>query len=336
MIRRRAWLLGAAATALSLPALRAADQPAAGAGPISGASAGVGEAGWIDFDWTDPGRRRDVPARLYMPQVPQRHAPLVVFSHGLGGSRQGYSYLGRFLAQQGVAALHVQHVGSDRRLWGGGSPLELLSRIRAAASEDEARARAADVRFALDQLAAGSWSQRLDMGRVVAAGHSYGANTSMLLAGATVRRAGETIELRDARVRAAVLISAPPFFGERSADGILGPVTVPSLHITATGDVIRIPGYFSGVEDRLSVFDAIGSARKCLAVFKGGTHSVFTDRLATGGLDANRQIKAATCELVHAFLRETFDGDARTVQSWPVRHQTLLDRFEARVAPGRA
>ena len=36
--------------------------------------------------------------------------------------------------------------------------------------------------------------------------------------------------------------------------------------ITATGDVIRIPGYFSGVEDRLSVFDAIGSARKSLAV----------------------------------------------------------------------
>lgn len=333
MIRRRAWLLGAASAAFALPALRAAAQSAPGG---RGVQAGIGEAGWMDFDWVDPARHREVPARLYAPQAAQGRAPLVVFSHGLGGSRQGYSYLGRYLAQRGVAALHVQHVGSDRRLWGGGNPLELLSRIRAAASEDEARTRAVDVRFALDQLAAGPWADRLDMGQVVAAGHSYGANTSMLLAGATVRRTGEVIDLRDTRVQAAVLISAPPFFGERSAEGILGPVTVPSLHITATGDVIRIPGYFSGVEDRLSVFDAIGSARKCLAVFKGGTHSVFTDRLATGGLDANRQIKAATCELVHAFLSETFDGDARTVQSWPVRHQTLLDRFEARVAPGSA
>ncbi len=45
--------------------------------------------------------------------------PLVVFSHGIGGSRQGYSYLGKHWSARGVASLHVQHIGSDAALWRG-------------------------------------------------------------------------------------------------------------------------------------------------------------------------------------------------------------------------
>ena len=48
--------------------------------------------------------------------------PVVVFSHGMGGSRRGYSYLGSYWAAHGFVAMHVQHIGSDRRLWAGGSP----------------------------------------------------------------------------------------------------------------------------------------------------------------------------------------------------------------------
>jgi len=78
------------------------------------------EENWLDFDWVDEARRRPVPVRLYLPnQDPSKQAPLVVFSHGLGGSRNGYSYFGSYLAQHGVASLHLQHVGSDRSLWFG-------------------------------------------------------------------------------------------------------------------------------------------------------------------------------------------------------------------------
>ena len=45
-----------------------------------------------------------------------------------------------------------------------------------------------------------------------------------------------------------------------------------------TEDDIRIPGYSSGLEDRLAVFEAVGGPRKTLAVFQGGSHSIFTDR----------------------------------------------------------
>ena len=50
--------------------------------------------------------------------------------------------------------------------------------------------------------------------------------------------------------------------------------------------MIRIPGYYSGAEDRVAVFEATGSTRKALAVFDGGSHSMFTDRAGTGGVAA--------------------------------------------------
>ncbi len=46
---------------------------------------------------------------------------------------------------------------------------------------------------------------------------------------------------------------------------------MPTMHVTATDDVIEIPGYRSDVADRLAIFDAIVSPHKLLAVFRGGS-----------------------------------------------------------------
>ena len=41
----------------------------------------------VDFDWVDDFRGRPVPARLYWPvNVSAGRVPLIVFSHGMGGS----------------------------------------------------------------------------------------------------------------------------------------------------------------------------------------------------------------------------------------------------------
>jgi hypothetical protein len=106
-------------------------------------------------------------------------------------------------------------------------------------------------------------------------------------------------------------------------------VTVPTLHVTCTDDVIRIPGFWSGFEDRLAVFEATGSARKWLAVYEGGSHSIFTDRGGTGGAVLNPRVKQATRELALAFVRGVFDGDERALAQWPQRHAGILARFEA-------
>ena len=298
--------------------------------PTAGLETGLaGGIRTFDLDWADPRRQRPVPVRLYLPAqaAAARPVPLVVFSHGIGGSRRGYSYLGSHFAAEGYASLHLQHVGSDRGLWTGGSPLALVGRLQGAAQEAEAIARVHDLRFALDQALGGEFAPLLDGQRVVAAGHSYGANTTLLASGARVVREGRTLDLREPRLRAAIVISAPPFYGESSLEPILGPVRLPSLHISATEDIIRIPGYYSGPEDRVAVFDAIGSPRKALAMFNGGSHSMFTDRAGTGGLVLNGQVKTATKELGTAFLRQVLEGDDTALRTWPQRHAALLARF---------
>jgi dienelactone hydrolase len=260
--------------------------------------------------------------------------PLVVFSHGIGGSRMGYSYLGRHLASLGWACLHVQHVGSDRSLWFGGSVWGVVGRLRAAAQESEAVDRVRDLRFALDTLLdpalehaeLGRPGERIDPQRIVAAGHSYGANTTMLAIGARVARPQLVHDFHDPRLRAAILISAPPFYGESDLAGILAPVRLPTLHITTNEDVINIPGYHSGVEDRIAVYEAIPDPRKTLVVFDRGNHSIFTDRQVSGGAELNQQVKGATKTLAAAFLRQQFAPDPTALGQWRESWKTIVAR----------
>ena len=322
-LRRRSLL----AAAFAVPALMGIG---AGLRSARAQSPGAeGEGRTLDLDWLDTTRQRPVPVRLYLPASASaaRPVPLVVFSHGIGGSRRSYSYLGSHFASEGFASLHLQHVGSDRGLWTAGNPLALVGRLQDAAQEAEAIARVHDLRFALDQALGGEFAPLLDGQRVVAAGHSYGANTTLLASGARVVRGGRPLDLREPRLRAAIVISAPPFYGESSLEPILGPVRLPSLHVSATEDVIRIPGYYSGPEDRVAVFDAIGSRRKALAMFNGGSHSMFTDRAGTGGVLLNGQVKAATKELATAFMRQVLQGDEQALRAWPQRHAALLAKF---------
>lgn len=200
------------------------------------------------FEWRDASRNRGVPARLYLPAAGiggvTRPVPLIVFSHGIGGSREGYKYLGRYFAASGYASLHLQHVGSDRQLWFG-NPFHLLARLKDAAQESEAIDRVRDLSFALDRLLESAVGGQVDRQRVAAAGHSYGANTSLLAAGALVERAGGMPRLRDTRITAAILLSAPPFYGSNDTARILGDIDIPTLHITATGDDFALPGHYS-------------------------------------------------------------------------------------------
>lgn len=290
----------------------------------------------VDLDWVDSARSRSVPARLYLPRADALSHPvsLMVFSHGIGGSRGNYSYLGRYWAEQGVASLHVQHVGSDRSVWGG-NPLTIVSRLRAAAQEHEAIDRVRDIRFALDCLLESDGPEAgllIDRSRIVVAGHSYGANTVLLAIGARVERNGRWVDFHDPRFSAAVIISAPPFYGESDLPAILRNVAVPTLHVTSTEDVIRIPGMYSGVEDRVAVYDAVPDPRKTLVMYRGGSHSIFTDRPGPGGLHANQKVKAATAELTLAFLQHTFGSDTSALQRWNHSWHPLVARFaEARL-----
>lgn len=283
-----------------------------------------------DLDWFDPVRGRAVPVKLFWPDAARtRTVPLVVFSHGIGSARDGYTYLGRYWARHGIASVHVQHVGSDRALWQG-NPFTLVSRFQRAAGDAEALQRVRDQRFALDRVLAGEWGARIDRARIVAAGHSYGANTTLMSAGARVVRQGRAIQLRDPRISAAIVISAPPFYGDQDFRPILSGIRIPTLHVTTADDIIRIPGFGSGVDDRLKVFDAIGGTRKVLAVYRHGTHNVFTDHRYFDTREVSEQVKQATASLSLAFIDGAYAASPASLAQWQAGHRALLARYEAR------
>jgi len=60
---------------------------------------------------TDAVRARQLPLKIYYPKQERAGGyPVVIFSHGSGGSKDGYSYLGRFWAENGYVVIHVTHL----------------------------------------------------------------------------------------------------------------------------------------------------------------------------------------------------------------------------------
>jgi predicted dienelactone hydrolase len=70
----------------------------------------------LDLTLHDAKRDRNIPIRVYLPSE-KSPAPVVLFSHGLGGSREGNAYLGTHWAARGYAAVFLQHPGSDTSVW---------------------------------------------------------------------------------------------------------------------------------------------------------------------------------------------------------------------------
>ncbi|HUD43007.1 MAG TPA: hypothetical protein VMR06_13535 [Dokdonella sp.] len=325
----RASLAAAVAVAIALltmPALLGARMLT----PAAGAAVEADDAGYTatDLEWIDAARDRRIPARLFRPASADRSVPvaLIVFSPGIGSSRDGYTHLGRYWARHGIASLHLQHVGSDRSLWQG-DPLGLLARLRAAAGPDEAVARAGDLRYALDRLLASRYGPRIARDAIVAAGHSYGANTTLLAIGAAVPGVEGAVSLKDRRIGAAILISAPPFYGAKDFAPILAGISIPTLHITTREDVIRIPGFVSGPDDRLKVFDATGGTFKALAVYAHGSHNVFTDRRYFDTAQIADPVKEATQTLSTAFVDRIRSGRNEALDEWAQAHRPLLERY---------
>ena len=97
-----------------------------------------------------------------------------------------------------------------------GNPILLLDRLDSAADEREAIKRTRDVSFGLDRLLDRNspFQTAIDRKRIVAAGHFFGANTTLILTGAQVIRDGKVLGYRVPRFSASIVISAPPLYGE--------------------------------------------------------------------------------------------------------------------------
>lgn len=255
--------------------------------------------------WHDSKRERDVPVKVYFPK-PSGVFPVIVFSHGLGGSRDDYQYLGRCWASHGYVSVHVQHLGSDASVWMDSPVTNLMANLRkAAANPRNVLNRPADVSFAIDQLErlnreAGPLKGKLDLLHIGVAGHSFGAFTALAIAGQVFVVPGEKeLSFADPRVKVAIAMSSPVPARKDTLDEAFGKIKIPILHMTGTEDFSPI-GDTRPAERRVP-FDHIHGAPQYLLTFNGGDHMLFSGRSTKLGVEKEKLYRELICESSVAF-----------------------------------
>ncbi len=262
-------------------------------------------------EWRDAARDRTIPVRIYYPAQGVGPFPVIVFSHGLGGSRDGYRYLGERWASRGYVSVHPQHPGSDRELLKSGHPY--LSASLAAANPKNALDRPKDVSFVIDQLAklngqAGfPLKGKLDLSRIGVGGHSFGAYTALASAGRVLQpRVGGPIDLADKRIKACVALSAPVKSKERDCPGYAS-FKVPCLHMTGTKDDSPIGETPAAL--RRVPYDCISGADQYLVTFEGGDHMVFSGRVVERPRPNDARFQGLVLVATTAFWDAYLKGD---------------------------
>lgn len=264
---------------------------------------------------------REVPFKIYYPaDFSGSDAPVILWSHGFGGNRDGAGFLSRHVASHGYVLVHITHIGTDSSLWEGqpGHPWDILRKtvIPRAMTLDRFR----DVPFVIDQLP--HWaSANPDVGQVMRlqdygmSGHSFGALTTQIMAGQHFPDEEEVLsQLRDERIVAGILYSpVVNSFLRDQADEVFSGIDIPLLHMTGTDDESPPEGF--GYEERLKVFHHAGHPDQYLLVKNQGDHMVYNG--TRGKLDSNplrprheEIVNAASLAFWDAFLKGNYDAEA--------------------------
>ena len=279
----------------------------------------------IEFpNLVDSARNRRVPIKVHAPSS-DGPCPVIVLSHGAGGDWDTHFAQAQDLAANGYVVLCLEHVGSNReRLTNGFRPMKNLdAMIRDA---DEVLARPKDVSFAIDR--ASEWNATheklkgsLDLARVGAMGHSFGAFTTMVVCG--MRPALDWLEppvapgkglgpdLRDARIKCGVALSpqgvGEPFFIKES----FGSLRVPLLGISGTKDSQQAG---QPPENRKDAFALWPKGEHRFVWLENARHLDFTDSSGSGSRALPSASRKDTQPVARAATLAFFDMQLKSKQ----------------------
>jgi predicted dienelactone hydrolase len=283
----------------------------------------------------DETRQRDIPLRVYLPAAAEK-APVVLFSHGLGGSRANNPYLGEHWGARGYVVVFLQHAGSDEAVWQSLPRAERLAAMEREASPGNFKLRVEDVRAVLDQLdrwngtAGHPLSGRLDLAHVGMSGHSFGAVTTQGVSGQSFPLVGT--RFTDERIRAALAMSpSSPRRGDPAE--AFAKVAIPWMVMTGTKDVALVGG--ADVNSRLQVFQSLPPGDKYELVLADAEHSAFGDRALPGdrlprNSNHHRAILALSTAFWDAYLRADASARAWLQGTGPRSVLEERDRWQAK------
>ena len=245
----------------------------------------------------DDGSVRTIPYKIYHPvDHGNEKLPIVIWSHGFGGNRDGAGFLSRFIAGNGYIVVHITHYGTDSSLWEGkdGHPWDILRNTKV--SRTTTMNRFKDIPFVIDQLE--HWAkdnpepgQWMDFENIGMSGHSFGALSTQVAAGQMFGDADEKLaRLREPRIKAGILYSPVPVadhlldkISDLGDTNIYDSIEIPLLHMTGTEDDAPIGG--APYTHRLVVYEDSGHQEKYILVKDGADHMVYNG--TRGKLDKN-------------------------------------------------
>jgi predicted dienelactone hydrolase len=242
-------------------------------GPVEAAL--TSQSGTAELTLRDGARKREIPIRIYYPEKLSGSLPAIVFSPGYGGTRESYAYLGRAWADAGYIVIVPTHLGSDSTallLHGRHSLLDPATALAAQAD------RTTDVRFILSSIKNIEHEERelrghIEKKKLAVAGHSMGAGTALLLAGATAQLAeGKPQAFRDDRIRAALAISPQGSGAEGFNDHSWDQIHVPVMTMSGTRDrgiAGQLPQW------RTQAYQHMPNGDKYQVIVNGADHMVF-------------------------------------------------------------
>lgn len=287
-------------------------------------------------EFVDPARdERAVPYKLYYPEADGGDFPLIIWSHGLGGTRDGASFLARYVASYGYVIAHIQHDGTDDSLWRNepDHPWDAIRR-KTPVPWEVTKNRYLDVHFALAQLRDllpqdENIAPVISFDKIGMSGHSFGALTTQVMAGQAVGKdsTAEFFTLDD--FTAGILYSPVPNFRlDIPVADIYGPIGTPLLHMTGTNDESPVEGF--GHEKRREVWQHAQGPDQHILTITGADHMVFNGSrgqlLDYEGIDLDKDIiKISSLAWWDAFLKDDAaamqwlkhnDNDALGVNHW--------------------
>jgi predicted dienelactone hydrolase len=229
------------------------------------------------LELNDTQRNRIVPIKVYRPKSTSA-VPIIIFSHGLGGNRENNAYLGQHWAQAGYFVVAVQHAGSDTDTLKNAKLLDKLKALKQALSVENAVSRFKDIPFVLDQLEILNrkkghiFEHTMDLKNIGMSGHSYGAITTLALAGSKTG----PLSFKDDRLDAFFAMSPKP--SKISTPKVsYGHLKQPILSMTGTKDKGTMVDPNLDAAEREKVYEAMPKGDKYQLVLEGGEHHSFGD-----------------------------------------------------------
>lgn len=279
----------------------------------------------VDETWTDHSRQREIPVKLRWPDeaVHSGDRRVVLFSHGLGGTREGGAVWGEAWAAAGFVVLHVQHPGSDLpAVRAAARSFADQSALRSVASPGQLAARWLDIQFMLDEIQRrhaarqDRWSTVLPA-HIGLSGHSFGAHTTLGLAGQHYPASPGTSPIVEPRLASFIAFSptAPP---AGDAQVAFAGLVRPLLSITGTRDS-DIAGVGATPERRFAVFGALPPGNKAHLVLQDADHMTFGGQTGRAAEVVRREAVTRDLQATHHALvaaittdwwRATLLGDA--------------------------